>query len=153
MPLSNEQLEELRKPMKTLKIVCGALLAGVCMTAIIVCVLVDFANLNTNLVMLVALAATTGAVMYSTSFIAFKVISAQTHSRKDELKSHFGVLQSAWIVRFALVEGACFLNLIVTLLENSLITLFVAVLGILILLLAFPSTMKVEELIEARVKS
>ena len=153
MTLTNEQLEEIRKPIQTLKIICGALLVGVCGAAIVISLLVDFANLKTDPVMLVALAATTGAVMYSSSLIAFKVISTQTKSRKEGVKGHFEVLQSAWIVRFAVVEGACFLNLIVTLLENSLITMFVSLVGVLIMLVGFPRNIKVEELLETRMLS
>jgi len=152
MPLTNEQLSEISKPGRNLKIICGALLGGVCMFAVILFVLIDFASLHTTPIMLVALAAVSAAVMYLMSFIAFKVLSTQTKARNESTRSHFQVLQTAWIVRFAIIEGACFLNMIVTLLENSLITLFMAVLGILLMLIAFPRTVKVEELMEERLR-
>ena len=150
MPLSDEQLIQLSKPMRTLKIICGGLLAGVCTMGLFLGSLLDFANLNTNLTMLVALAAASGAVMYSTSFITFTVLSTQTKSRSDSVKANFQSLQVAWIVRFAIIEGACFMNLIVTLLENSLITLFVALVGVLLMVIGFPRSIKVEELLEDR---
>jgi hypothetical protein len=45
------------------------------------------------------------------------------------------------------------MNLIVTLLENSLITLFVALVGVLIMVIGFPRSIKVEELLEDRLKA
>jgi uncharacterized membrane protein len=153
MPLSDEQLIPLSKPMRNLKIICGALLAGICMMGLFLGTQLDFANLSSSLSMLVALAAASAAVMFSTSFVAFKVLSAQTDARSDTPEAHFQVLQSAWIVRFAIIEGACFMNLIVTLLENSLITLFVALVGVLIMVIGFPRSIKVEELLEDRLKA
>ena len=152
MPLSNEQLENLRKPMQSLKIICGAMIMGVAMAGIIFCTMIDLGNLKTELEMLVAMAAGFGMVMYMMSFVMFKIISTQTNSKSTSETSHFGVLQSAWIVRFAIIEGACFLNLIVTLLQNSLITLFVALVGVLFMLIWFPRSMKVEELLEERMR-
>ncbi len=153
MPLSNDQLAELSKPIRNLKIICGALLAGVCVMGVFLCTIVDFANLNTTLKMLVAMAAATGAVMYFTSFIAFKMLATHTNARTESPKGHLQILQSAWIVRFAIIEGACFLNLIVTLLDNSLITLFVALVGVLLMVIGFPRLIKIEELLEERMKS
>ena len=114
MPLTQEQLQQLSKPGLTVKIICGALLAGACNFALILCVIVDFNDLNTNLDMLVLLAAASGAVMFSMSFVAFKVLTGQTAAKDESMMAHFQVLQTAWIVRFAIIEGAVFMNLIVT---------------------------------------
>lgn len=153
MPLSNEQLDELAKPIRNLKIICGTMLAGVCLAGIVICTIIDLGNLNVLLKMLVAMAAATGAVMYSAALVAFKVLSTQTHSRSEEPASHLKVLQSAWIVRFAVINGACFMNFIVTLLEHSLITLFVALVGVLLMVVGFPRSVKVESLLEDRISS
>ena len=102
--------------------------------------------------MLVLLAASSGAVMFSLSFVAFKVLSAQTAAKDESLMAHFQVLQTAWIVRFAIIEGAIFMNLIVTMAENSLITMFVAVFGVLLMLIGFPRSEKVENLMEYRLR-
>lgn len=152
MTLSNEQLADLKKPMQNLKIICGAMIMGVFTAGVIFCTMIDLGNLKTDLEMLVAMAAGFGMVMYMMSFVMFKVLSTQTNSSTGSATGHFGVLQSAWIVRFAIIEGACFLNLIVTLLQNSLITLFVALLGVLLMLIWFPRSMKVEELLEERMR-
>lgn len=152
MTLSNEQIDRIAGPSRNLKIICGALLGGVVMFGVIICTIVDFPNLNTDLVMLVAMAAGFGMVMYMMSFVMFKMLSGQTQAKSGDLLSHFGVLQSAWIVRFAMVEGACFLNLIVTMLHNSLITLCVALVGILVMLIGFPRSIVVEDLLDERMR-
>ena len=90
--------------------------------------------------------------MYMMSFVMFKVLTRQTEAKSADPLSHFSVLQTAWIVRFAMIEGACFLNLIVTLLQDSLITLFVALLGLLVMLICFPRSGVVEELLEDRMR-
>jgi len=152
MPLSNEQLQQIAGPTRTLKIICGALLSGVIFFAIILSTMIDIPNLNVDLVLLVAMAAGFGMVMYMMSFVMFKMLSGQTQSKTNDPQSHFGVLQTAWIVRFAMIEGACFLNLIVTMLHNSLITLCVALVGILVMLIGFPRTGVVEDLLEDRIR-
>ena len=152
MPLSNEQHQQLSGNFRNLKIICGALLGGVVIFALILCTIIDIQNLNTDLALLVAMAAGFGLVMYMMSFVMFKVLSGDTRAKSNDPQSHFGVLQSAWIVRFAMIEGVCFLNLIVTLLHNSLISLFVALVGILVMLIAFPRTVVVEELLADRMR-
>ena len=118
MPLSNEQLAELVGPNRTLKIICGVMMMGLVFFGVILCTIIDFQNLNTDLVMLVAMASGFGMVMYMMSFVMFKVLTRQTEAKSADPLSHFSVLQTAWIVRFAMIEGACFLNLIVTLLQD-----------------------------------
>lgn len=152
MPLTQEQLQQLSKSGLMIKIICGALLASVCTFVLILFMIVDFDELNTDLDMLVLLAASSGAVMFSLSFVAFKVLSAQTAAKDESLMAHFQVLQTAWIVRFAIIEGAIFMNLIVTMAENSLITMFVAVFGVLLMLIGFPRSEKVENLMEYRLR-
>ena len=152
MPLTKEQLEQLSKPGLTIKIICGALLAGVCMFGLILLLIVDFNSLNIELDMLVLLAASSGAVMFSTSFVAFKVLSTQTAAKNESMMAHFQILQTAWIVRFAIIEGAIFVNLIVTIAENSLITMFVALVGVLLMVIGFPRSVKVEELLADRLR-
>ncbi|QEG25104.1 hypothetical protein [Mariniblastus fucicola] len=152
MPLSKSELEQVAKPTQTLQIIGGAMIMGVSVAGVMLSAVAGFAKLDTELSMLVAMAAMTGAVMYSIAFGAFKMLSSQTDSKSDDLMSNFKVLQTAWIVRFAIIEGACFLNLMVTLVEHSLITLFVAVFGVLLMVIGFPRTMKVEELLEERMK-
>ena len=152
MPLTNEQLETIRRPSLTLKIICAALIAGVCMFGVMLCMIINFNNLNTIFDMLVLLAASSGAVMYLMSFIAFKVLSGQTDARNETTAAHFKVLQTSWIVRYAIIEGAVFLNLIVTFAENSLITLFVAVVGLLLMVIGFPRAIVIEGLLEERLK-
>lgn len=153
MPLTQEQLDRIRQPGLTLKIICGALIAGPCMFSVMLCVILDFNSLDIDLGMLVLLAASSGAVMYSMSYIAFKVLSAHTASKNDSTESHFQTLQTAWIVRFAIAEGAVFLNLLVTFAEHSLITMFVALVGLLVMVIGFPRTVVVEELMEERLQS
>ena len=140
-------------PIRNLKIVCGALLGGAVLLGLVLCSIVDFAKLSTEPKMLVLMASTIGVAMFMMSVVLFKMLAGQTRAKTDSLKSHFNVLHSAWIVRFAIVGAACFLNLMVTILHQSLITLFVAVLGILFMLLAFPRTQVVEKLLQERMKS
>jgi hypothetical protein len=152
MPLSNEQLQQFSDNLRTLKIICGALMGGVVMFALVLCTIIDIPNLNMDLPLLVVMAAAFGMVMYMMSFVMFKVLSGSTEAKSNDVQSHFGILQTAWIVRYALIEGACFLNLIVTMMHNSLISLFVAMLGLLVMLIAFPRTVVVEELLEDRMR-
>lgn len=149
---SNQKFAELAKPFLNLKIICGALIAGVVGFGFVLCTILDFENLNTDLNLLVAMATGFGMVMFMMSFVMFKMLSGQTRSKTASPESHFGVIQTAWIVRFAMIEGACFLNLIVAMLHQSLITLFVAVLGILVMVIGFPRTSVVEEILEDRMR-
>ncbi len=149
----NQKFAELAGPMKTLKIICGAMIGGVAFFALILCTILDFEALNTDLNLLVAMAAGSGMVMFMMSFVMFKMLSRQTQAKSDAPLSNFNVLQTAWIVRYAIIEGACFLNLIVAMIHESLITLFLGVLGILVMLISFPRTGVVEELMEDRLRN
>jgi len=139
-------------PIRNLKLICGAMLSGTMVFSLLLCTIIDFAKLNTEPKMLVLMACSVGAMMFMSSLVFFKVLSGQTRAKSDSLMSNLGLLQTAWIVRFAIIEGACFLNLIVTMLHDSLLTLFVAVLGILLMLLGFPRTSVVEDLLQNRMK-
>ena len=86
------------------------------------------------------------------SYVGFQMLSGQTRARDERPESHFRLLRTAWIVRFAILVAACTLNLMVTMLHNNIITLFVAVLGILLMVLAFPRTQVVEKLLHERLK-
>lgn len=153
MPLTKEQLEQISKSGLTLKIICGALLIGVCMFALVLCLIIDFENLDTDLDMLVLLAASSGAVMFSAAYVAFQVLSKQTAAKDDSTMANLNVLQTAWIVRFAILDAAIFMNLIVTMAENSLITLFVALVGVLLMVIGFPRSVKVEAVMEDRMRA
>lgn len=122
------------------------------MLGLVLSAIIDFENLHVEPKLLVLMAAGFGAVMFMFSYVTFRMLSSQTHSRSDDAASHFGVMQTAWIVRFAILEGASFLNLIVTLIQDSIITLFVAVLGILLMLVGFPRTSVIESVLRDRMK-
>ena len=91
MPLTKEQLEQISTSGLTLKIICGALLIGVCMFALVLCLIIDFENLDTDLDMLVLLAASSGAVMFSAAYVAFQVLSKQTAAKDDSTMANFNV--------------------------------------------------------------
>ena len=145
-------MSELAKPIRTLKIICGALIAGVVIFGIILSAIIDFEKLHAEPKLLVLMAAGFGMVMFMTSYVMFGMLSAQTDARSDDAGSHLGVMQTAWIVRFAIIESASFLNLIVTMIQDSIITLFVAVLGILLMVVAFPRNSVIESLLRERMK-
>jgi Mn2+/Fe2+ NRAMP family transporter len=148
-----EILEPLRLPIRNLKIICGTLIAVVSISAALVLVVVGIDNLHARLPLLVALAAGSGITAYIVSQIAFQILAQHTSEgarKKSSAENNLRLLQTAWIVRYGLVVAICFLNLIVTMLEKSVITMFVAVLGILIMLITFPRTEKVLKLLESR---
>ena len=125
-PHNEPPMSELANPIRTLKIICGALIAGVVIFGIILSAIIDFEKLHAEPKLLVLMAAGFGMVMFMTSYVMFGMLSAQTDARSDDAGSHLGVMQTAWIVRFAIIESASFLNLIVTMIQDSIITLFVA---------------------------
>ena len=146
------QFDDLAIPIRNLKIICAAMIAIVVFLGGALCVTLDFDSLGVELKMLVLMASCFGAVMFMMSYVAFRMLSGQTRARNDHPESHFKLLRTAWIVRYSILDAACILNLMVTTLHHSIITLFVAVLGILLMVLAFPRTQVVAALLHQRLK-
>lgn len=151
--LSDTQLESLRLPIRNLRIFCGALIFGVAVFALVAVLSTGFDQLGTRISLLVALATISAVTMYTVSFLGFQIIAQHTTEgtkKGSSAENHIRLLQIAWIIRFGVIEGACLLNLVITMLEDSLITLFVAMLGMLVMLLAFPRRNRVLSILESR---
>lgn len=151
--LSELELDSLRLPIRNLRIICGTLIFGVVVFALVAVVSTGFDQLGTRISLLVALASLSAVTMYTVSFFGFQILAQHTTegTKKDSgAENHLRLLQTAWIIRFGLIAGACFLNLIITMLESSLITLFVALLGVLVMLISFPRRNRLLDLIESR---
>jgi hypothetical protein len=58
---------------------------------------------------------------------------------EDDVKAAVGRFAVGRIIRFAILEGGCFLNLVVYLLDHSLLSLVVAGIGLFLLMLSFPT--------------
>jgi hypothetical protein len=77
-------------------------------------------------------------------FFRFFVSSTRVEPRNDGgISSAAGVVQTSTIFRYAMIEAACFLNGLVFFLESGVVNLVVAGLGILLMVLAFPTRKKI----------
>ena len=123
----------------------GAFLFGIVIAAI-----VDWDNVSTDLKMITLFGAATAVSMYVLSFVIPMVMSSSSADAPpvptvddQQLDSAFQTYLSSHIIHCAMLEGGIFLNLMVFMIERSLISLIVAGLGFGILLVAFPSNSRI----------
>ncbi len=127
----------------------GALTFGVVIFAI-----VDWDDVSSDLKMLTLFGAATAVSMYVLSFIIPMVMTSSANEastdqglvssvQDKDVDSAFQTYLSGQIVHCAMLEGGIFLNLMVFMLDRSLISMVVAGLGFGILLVAFPSDSRI----------
>ena len=100
-------------------------------------------SLHTEPKMLILLAAATGIVNYVLSFFfgpAFrKSVNASEPVEYSDVRTLLSGLQTSHIIQCAMIEGGIYLNLVVLLLDHGLFNLYIAGLGMVLLMLLFPT--------------
>ncbi len=157
--LSDEQFQIVQPKLKTLQIIVAAMAGGVMVFAFVTNVIAPWAQAAMNLSMLPLLGAVASFFSMILSFVmpalaAGSVPPFSTDDRVDQqqrqLSGAADVFMTGRLIRVALLEGGCFLNLMVYLLEESQLSLIVTAIGLFLLLLAFPTAFGMRRWIEAK---
>lgn len=144
--------EFLNQPVKIYQIICGAMIWGALFTAASLLFVFDWNKFNNGLGVIPMLGLILGITAFVSSFIipgivnksALKVLSNklddQGHKFDSEtgLNKIFATKQSASIIRYALLEGAVFANILFFFIDGSVYLLVTAAVGALIMIFMFP---------------
>lgn len=153
--LDREQLTRINPKLRTIQIICGALVLGSLAFTLVVSVLIDWRLMTGEIKLLTLIGAVTGLMLCSMAMIVPRLItSSPTHLAAQLLsKSETGEVSDATIIDaslenlqtnrilfYALIEGAIFLNLMTFLLEQSAGALVIVGIGFALMVFAFPFT-------------
>lgn len=141
--MPTEMMSLVKPVVKVLQIITLALAMGAFLFGVIVIGVAGTHGLHTGPKMLILMAAGTGMFLYLLSFplsaaFANRVNASDPPDEADVRKIMAG-LQTSHIIKSAMIEGGVYLNLIVLLLDHGLFNLWVAGLGIVLLVLQFPT--------------
>ncbi len=164
--LKQSQIDGLAPKARILQIIAGSLIMGVVMATVLLLFVADLseAGFDTGPLTLIGLGALAVSIVMSLfvpTLVAKAGIEAARGSSNNGGKKDFGkepddslvntlanVFQTKTIVRFALIEGACFLNAVLMLLEKSWFSPLAVVFGILVMLVFFPTLDRMVQFIE-----
>jgi len=149
MKPENEKIIE--PHVRVLQIICLAMMAGV-MFFLMIVLFISKAKINSGMPLITMVGVVFAIPAYVCSFIVPRIVAStglkvaatklddEGHKADSEtgLKSIFGLLQTTSIIRYALLEGAMFFNLIAFLLEGSVVSLIIVGLGLAIMAAHFP---------------
>jgi len=154
--LSDEQFQIVRPRLTVLQIIVGVMCGGVLMFALVTNLMSPWAQSAMDISMLPLLGAAASFFLMILSFVMPALVASsvpQTESdddRKPNLEQAAGVFMTGRIIRVALLEGICFLNLVVYLLEESWLSLIAVAIGLFLLFLAFPTARGMRRWLEAK---
>ena len=155
--LTPEQIADIRPKLVLIQTIAAALIIGVVVFAAVIFAIVDWGNLNDRLKMLSLIGAVTGIFMFGLSIVAPKIFAsgrdAAPPADSDQSNAIKPILESLMaenLIRFALIEAAIFLNLMVFMIESHRAALVVVGIGILLMLICFPRQSKMITTIEDR---
>jgi hypothetical protein len=157
--LTPEQITDIRPKLVVIQIIATALIIGVIVFAAVIFAIVDWGNLNARLKMLSLIGTVTGIFMFGLSIVAPKVFASGNDvappadsDQSDAIKSILDSLMAENVIRFALIEAAIFLNLMVFMIEPHRAALVVVGIGILLMLICFPRQSRMITTIENRLE-
>ena len=157
--LSNEQIQQLRPKLLSIQVISGFLMLGVLAFAGLMVMIVDWDDLNDRVKMLTLIAAATGVLILVLSIFIPNAFSSDVRpsgdSESDQSTAATAIanmLVTENLIRFALLESAIFLNLVVFFLEPHLVSLAVAGFGLLLMLAFFPRQSRMISVIEERIR-
>ncbi len=163
--LNKQQIELLEPKTKVVQIICVALVLGVSMFAVVIAVVTNWGGVNRDLSLLTTFGLGMGGLLFLLSIFVPAIIgkgaaktmlqqieSAGNKPDSDEgLQQLLGVFQTKTIIRFALLEGGAFLNLIVFFVDHSIISLAVTGGVIVCMMLAIPRNEQIYEWLSEQV--
>jgi len=143
--LTDEQVQQIRPRLLTIQAVAAALIVGDLMFAGAISVVVDWENVAERVKMLTLIGMIAGVFIYALSIVVPKVFASGTNLRpptkvvdQEEIASTANTMMTEVLIRFALINGAIFLNLMVFLIEIHIASLVVAAIGLLLMVALFP---------------
>ena len=158
--LSDQQFQFVRSKLQVFQFIVGALIGGVLVLALVTNLLFPWAQAAMDISMLPLLGAAASFFSIILSFLlpALAANSVPKFSEDDTvdqqqecLSEAANVFMMGRMIRVVLLEGGCFLNLIVYLLEQSHLSLIAAAVGLFVLMLSFPAAFVMRRWLEARV--
>jgi hypothetical protein len=146
--LSDKQFQSIHPKLKTLQIIVVALAGGIILFAFVTNVIAPWAQSAMDISMLPLLGAVASFFSMLLSFVMPAMVvgnvprvsgddSEQGQQRK--LKGAANIFVTSRLIRAALLEGSCFLNLVVYILEKSQLSLIFTAIGLFLLMLSFPT--------------
>lgn len=155
--LTPEQTNNVRPKLVSIQIIAAAMIVGALVFTAVICTLVDWANLNKHLKMLSLIGTVSGILMLGLSFVAPRVfasgyeVSLPTDSdQSTAIKAILDTLVAENLIRFALIEAALFLNLMVFMIEPHRAGLVIVGIGVSLMLIYFPRQSKMISVIADR---
>lgn len=158
--LSDQQFQFVRSKLQVFQFIVGAMIGGVLVLALVTNLLFPWAQAAMDISMLPLLGAAASFFSIILSFLlpALAANSVPKFSEDDTvdqqqecLSEAANVFMMGRMIRVVLLEGGCFLNLIVYLLEQSHLSLIAAAVGLFVLMLSFPAAFVMRRWLEARV--
>ena len=158
--LSDQQFQFVRSKLQVFQFIVGAMIGGVLVLALVTNLLFPWAQAAMDISMLPLLGAAASFFSIILSFLlpALAANSVPKFSEDDTVDQQQECLSEAAnvfivgrMIRVVLLEGGCFLNLIVYLLEQSHLSLIAAAVGLFVLMLSFPAAFVMRRWLEARV--
>ena len=158
--LSDQQFQLVRSKLQVFQFIVGAMIGGVLVLALVTNLLFPWAQAAMDISMLPLLGAAASFFSIILSFLlpALAANSVPKFSEDDTvdqqqecLSEAANVFMMGRMIRVVLLEGGCFLNLIVYLLEQSHLSLIAAAVGLFVLMLSFPAAFVMRRWLEARV--
>jgi hypothetical protein len=158
--LTDEQFQIAHPKLKVLQIIVAAMSAGVLMFALVTNLIHPWAQSTMDISMLPLLGAAASFFSIILSFVLPALAANSTPKISDDdspaqqqklVSNAAGVFLTGRIIRLALLEGGCFLNLVVYLLEESRLSLIAVAIGLFLLILSFPTASAMRSWLDARV--
>jgi len=157
--LSDEQFQIVQPKLKMLQFIVAAMSGGVLMFALVTNLMAPWAQSAMDISMLPLLGAAASFFSIILAFVlpalaANNVPQASETEAPDQhqkrLSDAADVFMTGRMIRVAILEGGCFLNLVVYMLEQSRLSLIAVTIMLFLLLLSFPTAFAMRRWIEAK---
>ena len=143
--LTDEQVQQIRPRLLTIQAIAAALIVEVLFLAGVLSAIVDWENVADRVKMLTLIGMIAGVFIYALSIVVPRVFASGTNLRPPtkvvdqyEIASTASTMMTEVLIRFALINGAIFLNLMVFCIEIHVASLVVAAIGLLLMVAFFP---------------
>ena len=138
-----DMIPRIQPSVRTMQVITMALVMGPILFIAVILAAINTASLHSEPKMLILLAAATGVVNYLLSFFfgpAFrKSVNASDPVEYSDVKTLLAGIQTSHIIQSAMLEGGIYLNLVVLLLDHGWMNLYVAGIGMVLLMFLFPT--------------
>lgn len=139
----SEMIPRIRPSVRLMQVITMVLVMSPILFIAVILAAIDTESLHTEPKMLVLLAAATGVVNYLLSFFfgpAFrKSVNASDPVQYADVKTLLAGLKTSHIIQCAMIEGGIYLNLVVLLLDHGWFNLYIAGLGMVLMIFLFPT--------------